>query len=173
MIKKYKTKEVIDFLRESNAIEQVYDDDSLKQAKFAWDYLSKEKELNHHVILKTHKILMLHQLNLRPDEKGYYRRVPVSVGNKHNIRWENIEVLLDSWLEDIKVSVKIPGEEGKNIEIDHITYEGIHPFVDGNGRTGRMFMNWERMQAGLPILIIHADWPKIGGEQMSYYSLFK
>jgi len=99
--------------------------------------------------------------------------VPVSIGNKHNIRWENIQILLDDWLEDVKVSIKIPGMGGKHIQIDHVTYEGIHPFVDFNGRTGRMFMNWERMQAGLPILIIKADWPKIGGEQMEYYKWFQ
>ena len=30
----------------------------------------------------------------------------------------------------------------------------IHPFVDGNGRTARLFMNWILMQEGFPPVII-------------------
>jgi Fic family protein len=49
----------------------------------------------------------------------------------------------------------------------HVQYEKIHPFVDGNGRTGRIFMNWWRINNGLPILVIHE-----GKEQWEYYKWF-
>jgi hypothetical protein len=62
--------DIVEFLKESNNIENVWDDASLAQAIYAWNYIIKQPELTVDVILKTHKILMLHQ-KLLPDEKKY------------------------------------------------------------------------------------------------------
>ena len=157
----------MEFLLESNAIEGVYDDDSLKQAKKAWDFLIEQPELTVPVILETHKILAKNS-KLREDEIGFFRRVPVYIGGHEAVNNIKIPELVESWLLDTETSIKIPGKDGNNIKLDHIEYERIHPFVDFNGRTGRMFLNYERMRAGLPILIIHE-----GKEQYIYYSWFR
>ena len=39
----------------------------------------------------------------------------------------------------------------------HIQFERIHPFSDGNGRTGRMIMNYSLLQQGFPPLIIEKE----------------
>jgi Fic family protein len=46
----------------------------------------------------------------------------------------------------------------------HHEFECAHPFVDGNGRTGRLFLNAVRLNAGLPWLTIRP-----GDEQHEYY----
>ena len=50
----------------------------------------------------------------------------------------------------------------------HIQFEHIHPFEDGNGRTGRILMNLQLRKRGLPIMVIHE-----GKEQSEYYKWFK
>ena len=39
----------------------------------------------------------------------------------------------------------------------HIQFERIHPFSDGNGRTGRIVMNYSLLQQGFPPLIIEKE----------------
>ena len=141
---KNKTKE---FLRESNAIEGVFDDDSLQQAIYAWEHLVKQDKMTSGVILKTHKILMLH--HLVGMDKGYFRREPVWIGGNEAPKAVHISTMMRVWCEEANAT-----RDHEKIKLDHIEYERIHPFIDGNGRTGRMFMNWQRARNGLPIAVI-------------------
>lgn len=161
----------VDFLRESNAIEGVYDDDSLQQAIYAWEYLIEQKELTVHDVLRTHKILMLNH-KLLPDEKGYFRHCAVFIGGTQGIHYEKVPKAIREWVHDMNINSIFRSDTNEDIEEIskqlHVQYEKIHPFVDGNGRTGRMFMNWWRIKNGLPILVIHE-----GNEQLEYYKWFK
>lgn len=61
--------------------------------------------------------------------------------------------LLDHWAHDAKTM--------------HIRFERIHPFFDGNGRTGRMLMWWQEIKFGhVPTLIL-------ASERQEYYKWFK
>ncbi len=161
------TKEELDFLRESNNIEDEWDDLSLQDALLAWQYIKDQKALTVPVILETHRLLMKSRDTIDDPDKGRFRDGPVWIGGHEGKKWFAIPDLIESWIKDTETSIKIPGEDGKHIKLDHITYEGIHPFFDGNGRTGRIFLNWERLQAGLPMLVIKEK------EKQKYYEWFK
>lgn len=159
------------FISESNAIEGVFDENSFNQAMYAWHYLSLQEEITIPIMLKVHKILMLHQ-PLQPDERGYLRRTDVWVGGRKGKAPDIIRNLLEGLIRNIKDAVENGKKESKIwkekiCKEHHIIYEVIHPFIDGNGRTGRMFMNWERLKLGLPILIIK------NSEKKDYYKWFK
>lgn len=153
------------FLKESNAIENVWDGESLKRAKKAWEYLISKDTLTVTAILTTHAILM--EKKLPNFALGAWRRQPVWVGGREGKPWYILPELMENWILDALTSVKVPGTNGKHIDIDHVRFENIHPFVDGNGRMGRILLNWQRIKAGLPILVIKES------EKDKYYEWFK
>lgn len=155
------SKQIDVFLRESNAIEDVWDANSFRQALYAWQFIIKKKELTPANIKKTHKILMLNQ-PLKPNEKGYFRKCQVWVGNREGLEWQDIPRAIANWCNWINL-VKAKDDW----KLCHIAFEKIHPFVDGNGRIGRILMNWQRVNNNLPILIIWAN------KKQRYYKWFK
>ncbi len=46
----------------------------------------------------------------------------------------------------------------------HVKFENIHPFADGNGRTGRLVMNYILVINGHPPIVVHEE------DRKSYYS---
>jgi Fic family protein len=46
----------------------------------------------------------------------------------------------------------------------HVDFVKIHPFVDGNGRTARLLLNFELMKHGFPPIVIEKK------RRLNYYS---
>jgi Fic family protein len=155
---------VVEFLRQSNNIEGVWDQDSLNQAIKAWTYIVKEDRLSIETVLQTHKILMLGKL--RPQDLGAFRKHSVRISGREGQPWYVLPELMENWVGSVNEIANKSVHDENIIKIQHVDFEVIHPFADGNGRTGRILMNWTRIKAGLPILIIRER------EKQQYYRWF-
>lgn len=105
--------------------------------------------------LRDTEIKAIHSLVLmnRPEDKGVYRRIPVTIAGAYTepvqpflIEPKLVELLAEN--EDRKKTMH-PIER---IARFHLEFEGIHPFIDGNGRTGRLILNLELIRNGYPAI---------------------
>lgn len=158
--------EVTSFLEQSNAIESEFSNEALEDAEKAWAYLIKKDHVTDKEVLHVHKILMK---RLRPDIAGKLRTCDVWIGGQFKM-FKGTEILLyqlRNALTAIWMSFGLKGNLELIAKDCHVMFEDVHPFEDGNGRTGRILYNWHRLQLGLPIHIIH-----VGAEQREYYRWF-
>lgn len=146
---------------ESNGIEDVFDPLSVEDSVGAFAFLARHKELTTDIINRTHRMVMRSQPILVED-KGRFRRVYVQVGGRLCPNPASVPYRMINWLEDIKNSI-----QADDFLQDHIEFEWIHPYVDGNGRMGRLLLNWQRFRHGFPPLVFKRE------ERNEYYKLFK
>lgn len=155
---------ILYFLRESNAIEEVYDDVSLVDSYLAWEYLSKVSTLTVKDLLTVHSILMDNQpISLK--HKGDFRDVPVRIGySVKSMPKPVIHSLVEDLLDEMNKNV-----DPSDAVLHHVQFENIHPFIDGNGRTGRLLLNWELVtHLGYNLLVYKAE-----EKHEKYYPLFR
>ncbi len=104
------------------------------------------------------QIRSIHQLilkNIDDKEAGRYRTVNVTISGAshippdHTMLTDKMSQLIE-WYHTKRETLH-PIERAAKIHADFV---GIHPFIDGNGRTSRLLMNLELMKAGyLPCIL--------------------
>lgn len=133
--------------------------------KEAFEFVSELVKNN--VPISESIIKQIHYLVLadKKDDRGVYRRVPVRImGAQHEplqpyLIVPKMEQLLQKYQESNEHIVT-------KLARFHIEFEGIHPFIDGNGRTGRLLVNLELMKAGYPPIDIKFT------DRIAYYNAF-
>jgi len=150
---------MIEWIHESNLIEDVDDPVADQASEAAWVWFLTQ-DLTTASIIEMHKRIME---CLNPYIVGDFRQYGVCVGGFVAPPASSVPTLMTEWIEH-----HAQAKTEKTIKHAHIAFEKIHPFEDGNGRSGRMLMNWQREKAGLKPLLIKAStkWDE-------YYSWFK
>ena len=114
---------------------------------YVQDIAKKDMLLSESVIKNIHALVLMN----RPEDKGVYRRIPVKIMGAYT---EPVQPYL---IEPKMTELLSTDNERKGVLHDiervarfHLEFEGIHPFIDGNGRTGRLLMNLELIKCGFP-----------------------
>lgn len=107
----------------------------------------KKIPLSEYEIKSIHSLVLMH----RPEDKGTYRRIPVRIMGAYTepVQPYMIEPKMAELLLENEARRKTMGTV-ERIARFHLEFEGIHPFIDGNGRTGRLLLNLELIREGYP-----------------------
>lgn len=133
--------------------------------KEAFDYVrelvKKAEPISEYLIKQIHYLILAD----KKDDRGVYRRVPVRImGACHEpvqpyLIAPQMEQLVQRYTGSTEHIVT-------KLARFHIEFEAIHPFIDGNGRTGRLLVNLELMKEGYPPIDIKFT------DRLAYYNAF-
>jgi Fic family protein len=124
---------------------------------------SQELEVNKEIILFLHQMLIG---GIKDEIAGRFRKIGeyVRVGTHVAPAPEHVERMIDALLSEY--TGNISGFFVDKIAKFHLEFETIHPFCDGNGRIGRVLINYQFQRLGFPGIIIRDK------EKKEYYSTF-
>ena len=109
------------------------------------DLVKSKTPISESVIKNIHSLVLID----KQMDKGVYRSVPVRVGKFHPCQPYEVPIKMEHLM------LKYAGDMQtlhiiERAALFHLIFETIHPFVDGNGRVGRLLLNFELMKEGYP-----------------------
>jgi len=133
------------------------------------EIIKDDTELSEKEIRNIHSLVTKGIENINP---GQYRIVPVYISGAEHIPPQPYMILPE--MEKLILWYRNEANELHPIEratILHGEFVKIHPFLDGNGRTSRLLLNFELMKNGYPPIIIEKSERAIYFESLEKGSL--
>jgi Fic family protein len=124
---------------------------------------AQESEINKETILLLHKMLIGgidDSIAGRFRKNGEYVRVGTHIAPAP----EHVERMIEATL--LEYTAHLSDFFIDKIAKFHLEFETIHPFIDGNGRIGRVLINYQLQRLGFPGIIIRDK------EKKDYYRTF-
>jgi Fic family protein len=121
------------------------------------------KKLDKETILLLHKVLIT---GIDDSIAGRFRKTGeyVRVGTHIAPAPEHVEAMIDGVFAEYASDHETYAPD--KVAWFHLEFEHIHPFCDGNGRIGRVIINWQLARLGYPPVIIRDK------EKHLYYATF-
>lgn len=117
---------------------------------FLWMEKGQKRKVQEIDILNLHRTTMFGR-----QWAGNYRQVQVYIRGASHLPPPpgQVKRMMKDFVEEVNLNRgKLPPIA--HAAVSHADFEAIHPFVDGNGRVGRLLANWMLMQEGHPPIII-------------------
>lgn len=131
--------------------------------KYVESLVHEKQEFSEYIIKSIHSLVLMD----RAEDRGVYRRIPVRImGAFHE---PPQPYLVEPMMNELIVNHadrKAKMHLVEAVALFHLDFEGIHPFIDGNGRTGRLLINLELMQNGYPAIDVKFS------DRRKYYQAF-
>lgn len=131
--------------------------------KKAYEFMKQSlgKDISRDLILELHRILK----QTVTEDAGLFRTGQVRVGNLVPVKADMIETEIENLLEAYKENEEMhPLERAAEF---HTHFERIHPFFDGNGRVGRLLLNFILLKHQFPAVIVQNK------NKRRYYTAFQ
>ena len=138
---------------------EFYEIENHKQAlEYVIDQLENNESLSLNIVRGIHTQLMDH---LNFDRGMWKTHDNAIVGADFNTASaHDVPYLMKQWIDNINYRLhqsKTDEEKIKHILEMHIDFERIHPFSDGNGRTGRLLIIYSLLEHDISPIIIPVD----------------
>src|SRR6478609_2847500 len=129
------------------------------------DWGSGGKPITLAEVREVHTLAMTPVWDVAPHPQATPREGPGSF-REHDIEpfpqgmrppeWTEVPVLIRDWIADAQALRKADESMiAEALALLHVRFEQIHPFLDGNGRTGRLILNLLLVRLGYPPAIIY------------------
>ena len=154
---------MLDKIAKDHDIREIYEAKNL--AEVMVDLLDNpQRQISNSAMLSMHRTLLT---KIQDDIAGRYRhgkewvRIGAHVGANPDFVPGLMQALIENWNTEADTYFL------NKIAYFHAEFETIHPFVDGNGRIGRVLINQQLVQCGYPPIIIQNK-----SKHTDYYPLF-
>lgn len=127
----------------------------------AWveSIVAKEDPFSERLVKSVHQLVLK---NIDDDNAGRYRRENVMIAGANHTppAYYHLDQQMADLVQWHQHQTLHPIERAA---ILHARFAGIHPFIDGNGRTARLLMNFDLMASGYLPVVFHKE------DRLAYY----
>ncbi|WP_088831038.1 Fic family protein [Paenibacillus tyrfis] len=126
------------------------------------DIVRRQEPLSEWQIKSIHRLILK---GIQDDFAGIYRKENVLISGAKHIPPDALQVPLA-----MEQFIQWYDSEGEQLHpvakaaMVHSDFVKIHPFIDGNGRTARLLLNFELMKNGYPPIVVEKE------NRLAYYS---